>query len=366
MVDSSVILAFDDAISAAPETTAGAMEVEVAPENGDIQAQLAAGDASVLTVEPAVEAAAVEAAESILAAETGADAGPVEADQIDVQPVDAEPSAVSPPAAPASAAEGDGNCAGSQDPVQEDSKNPESDNAKEKKEDVDEPVAGEIETAASENHDGGNEESEDHADADSDSNEDNEGDSAEEEEDGDESSSTTSGKQRSETPVATLHRPLTRRQSALQKAQLNIKEEDEEGEENETPVRKGKGKTKTKGTAPVSSVRTRRSRKSDQGVDVLISDTELPDGITKEMLKEALAKTEFERSHDVTNDKQPVTRRRQYQTVRRDQPEQNDEENRDETEEPIGVSDLEGKFRTVKDLLDDSTLASLRKVNRRM
>ncbi|KAJ2787483.1 hypothetical protein GGI15_000670 [Coemansia interrupta] len=76
--------------------------------------------------------------------------------------------------------------------------------------------------------------------------------------------------------------------------------------------------------------------------------SELPEGITFEMLRKAVAESGYARSTDVELEpKQPPKQR-----VR--------------VEEPAGVSELENKFRNVKNLLDESTLASLRKANRRM
>ncbi|KAJ1734607.1 hypothetical protein LPJ61_000989 [Coemansia biformis] len=75
---------------------------------------------------------------------------------------------------------------------------------------------------------------------------------------------------------------------------------------------------------------------------------ELPQGITEDMLKAAIAKSGFSRSDDVEETMERVTKQR----VR--------------VEEPTEVSELESRFRNVKTHLDESTLAALRKANRRM
>ncbi|KAJ2722884.1 hypothetical protein GGI07_003011 [Coemansia sp. Benny D115] len=88
--------------------------------------------------------------------------------------------------------------------------------------------------------------------------------------------------------------------------------------------------------------------KSFEDVTLLTPRSELPKGITEEMLKRAIANSGFVRSTDI----EVETRQAPKQRVR--------------MEEPAGVSELENKFRKVKESLDDSTLASLRKANRRM
>ncbi|KAI7829134.1 snRNA-activating protein of 50kDa MW C terminal-domain-containing protein [Kickxella alabastrina] len=88
--------------------------------------------------------------------------------------------------------------------------------------------------------------------------------------------------------------------------------------------------------------------RSFEDVTLLAPQSELPEGITQEMLKRAIANSGFARSTDIEAEpKQPPKQR-----VR--------------IEEPAGVSELENKFRSVKKSLDESTLASLRKANRRM
>ncbi|KAJ2157412.1 hypothetical protein GGF46_004536 [Coemansia sp. RSA 552] len=103
---------------------------------------------------------------------------------------------------------------------------------------------------------------------------------------------------------------------------------------------------------PVQPLRTvpaqNRSTTDPENVTLLTPQTELPVGITEDMLKQAIASSGYARSTDIVVDTRKVARRR----VR--------------AEEPAGVSELEGQFRTVRDLLDESTLASLRKANRRM
>ncbi|KAJ1724660.1 hypothetical protein LPJ53_001088 [Coemansia erecta] len=89
------------------------------------------------------------------------------------------------------------------------------------------------------------------------------------------------------------------------------------------------------------------ARRFDE-ITLLTPQSELPVGITFEMLRKAVAESGYARSTDVEIEpKQPPKQR-----VR--------------VEEPAGVSELENKFRNVKNLLDESTLASLRKANRRM
>ncbi|KAJ2888412.1 hypothetical protein FB639_000660 [Coemansia asiatica] len=83
-------------------------------------------------------------------------------------------------------------------------------------------------------------------------------------------------------------------------------------------------------------------------VTLVTPQSELPEGITQEMLKKAIANSGFARSTDIEIETRQVPKQR----VR--------------IEEPAGVSELENKFRNVKKLLDESTLASLRKANRRM
>ncbi|KAJ2761904.1 hypothetical protein IWQ57_005925 [Coemansia nantahalensis] len=76
--------------------------------------------------------------------------------------------------------------------------------------------------------------------------------------------------------------------------------------------------------------------------------SELPQGITEDMLKAAIAQSGFVRSDSIEETLERVAKQR----VR--------------VEEPTQVSELEGRFRTVKSHLDESTLAALRKANRRM
>ncbi|KAJ2219650.1 hypothetical protein IWW45_009286, partial [Coemansia sp. RSA 485] len=83
-------------------------------------------------------------------------------------------------------------------------------------------------------------------------------------------------------------------------------------------------------------------------VTLVTPQSELPEGITQEMLKKAIANSGFARSTDIEVETRQVPKQRAR------------------IEEPAGVSELENKFRNVKNLLDESTLASLRKANRRM
>ncbi|KAJ2515425.1 hypothetical protein H4217_005179 [Coemansia sp. RSA 1939] len=97
----------------------------------------------------------------------------------------------------------------------------------------------------------------------------------------------------------------------------------------------------------VSSAFKSRTRKPEE-ITLFTPVSELPKGITEEMLKQAIASSGFARSTDVEEETKRVVKQRTR------------------VEEPAGVSELENKFRKVKDLLDESTLASLRKANRRM
>ncbi|KAJ2632931.1 hypothetical protein H4R22_000880 [Coemansia sp. RSA 1290] len=85
-----------------------------------------------------------------------------------------------------------------------------------------------------------------------------------------------------------------------------------------------------------------------EDINIVTPQSELPQGITPEMLKKAIAASGFARSTTVEEPVRRVVKPR----VR--------------VEEPAEVSELEAQFRSVKNLLDESTLASLRKVNRRM
>ncbi|KAJ2850957.1 hypothetical protein IWW36_001481 [Coemansia brasiliensis] len=85
-----------------------------------------------------------------------------------------------------------------------------------------------------------------------------------------------------------------------------------------------------------------------EDINIVTPQSELPQGITTEMLKKAIAASGFARSTTVEEPVRRVVKPR----VR--------------VEEPAEVSELETQFRSVKKLLDESTLASLRKVNRRM
>ncbi|KAJ2082972.1 hypothetical protein H4R24_001166 [Coemansia sp. RSA 988] len=88
--------------------------------------------------------------------------------------------------------------------------------------------------------------------------------------------------------------------------------------------------------------------KNHEDIKLLTPQSELPQGITEEMLRKAIAASGYARSTEVEESSKRVTKRR----VR--------------IEVPAGVSELENRFRTVKEHLDESTLASLRKANRRM
>ncbi|KAJ2093041.1 hypothetical protein IW138_000755 [Coemansia sp. RSA 986] len=99
--------------------------------------------------------------------------------------------------------------------------------------------------------------------------------------------------------------------------------------------------------APVTFVSKSRARKPEE-ITLFTPVSELPTGITQEMLRQAIANSGFARSTDVAAETKHVVKQRTR------------------IEEPAGVSELECKFRKVKDLLDESTLASLRKANRRM
>ncbi|KAJ1801179.1 hypothetical protein LPJ59_000503 [Coemansia sp. RSA 2399] len=90
-----------------------------------------------------------------------------------------------------------------------------------------------------------------------------------------------------------------------------------------------------------------RPRKPEE-ITLFTPASELPRGITQDMLKQAIANSGFARSSDVAEETKRVVKQRTR------------------IEEPAGVSELECKFRKVKDMLDESTLASLRKANRRM
>ncbi|KAJ2806759.1 hypothetical protein H4R20_001566 [Coemansia guatemalensis] len=88
--------------------------------------------------------------------------------------------------------------------------------------------------------------------------------------------------------------------------------------------------------------------KNHEDIKLLTPQSELPRGITEDMLRRAIAASGYARSTEVEESAKRVTKRR----VR--------------IEVPAGVSELENRFRTVKEHLDESTLASLRKANRRM
>ncbi|KAJ2557318.1 hypothetical protein EV175_001417 [Coemansia sp. RSA 1933] len=100
---------------------------------------------------------------------------------------------------------------------------------------------------------------------------------------------------------------------------------------------------------PVSAIAALKSRtRKPEEITLFTPASELPRGITQDMLKQAIANSGFARSSDVAEETKRVVKQRTR------------------VEEPAGVSELECKFRKVKDLLDESTLASLRKANRRM
>ncbi|KAJ2611059.1 hypothetical protein H4S08_003330 [Coemansia sp. RSA 1365] len=102
--------------------------------------------------------------------------------------------------------------------------------------------------------------------------------------------------------------------------------------------------TKTLSKVPVMS----GPIKNHEEIKLLTPQSELPRGITEDMLRKAIAASGYARSTEVEESAKRVTKRR----VR--------------IEVPAGVSELENRFRTVKEHLDESTLASLRKANRRM
>ncbi|KAJ2821928.1 hypothetical protein FBU31_004747 [Coemansia sp. 'formosensis'] len=90
------------------------------------------------------------------------------------------------------------------------------------------------------------------------------------------------------------------------------------------------------------------SSKEPADVAIRTPQSDLPQGITHEMLRKALANSGFVRSTEAEEDPKRVVKQRARVV------------------EPPGVSELESKFRTVKTSLDESTLASLREANRRM
>ncbi|KAJ2689144.1 hypothetical protein IWW39_001698 [Coemansia spiralis] len=92
----------------------------------------------------------------------------------------------------------------------------------------------------------------------------------------------------------------------------------------------------------------KRSAKEPADVAIRTPQSALPQGITHEMLRKALANSGFVRSTEAEEDPKRVVKQRTRVV------------------EPAGVSELESKFRTVKTSLDESTLASLREANRRM
>ncbi|KAI8322039.1 hypothetical protein GQ54DRAFT_297642 [Martensiomyces pterosporus] len=103
-----------------------------------------------------------------------------------------------------------------------------------------------------------------------------------------------------------------------------------------------------KASMRLSATPQRPAARNHEEVTLQTPVSELPRGITQEMLKKAIANSGFARSTDIPKD----TKREAKMRAR--------------AAEPAGVSELENKFRNVKKLLDESTLASLRKANRRM
>ncbi|KAJ2507124.1 hypothetical protein IWW47_001259 [Coemansia sp. RSA 2052] len=99
---------------------------------------------------------------------------------------------------------------------------------------------------------------------------------------------------------------------------------------------------------PAAAPSTRASARKPADVAIRTPQSALPQGITHEMLKKALANSGFVRSTEAEEDPKRVVKQRPRVV------------------EPAGVSELESKFRTVKTSLDESTLASLREANRRM
>ncbi|KAJ2745979.1 hypothetical protein GGI20_001743 [Coemansia sp. BCRC 34301] len=97
-----------------------------------------------------------------------------------------------------------------------------------------------------------------------------------------------------------------------------------------------------------TAITTRASTRKSVDVAIRTPQSALPQGITHEMLKKALANSGFVRSTEAEEDPKRVVKQRPRVV------------------EPAGVSELESKFRTVKTSLDESTLASLREANRRM
>ncbi|KAJ2522119.1 hypothetical protein GGI11_001814 [Coemansia sp. RSA 2049] len=120
----------------------------------------------------------------------------------------------------------------------------------------------------------------------------------------------------------------------------------DEDEDDETDRNSG-DYTSENQVVSVSSAFKSRTKKPEE-ITLFTPVSELPKGITEEMLKQAIASSGFARSTDVEEETKRVVKQRTR------------------VEEPAGVSELENKFRKVKDLLDESTLASLRKANRRM
>ncbi|KAJ2493881.1 hypothetical protein IWW37_000267 [Coemansia sp. RSA 2050] len=98
----------------------------------------------------------------------------------------------------------------------------------------------------------------------------------------------------------------------------------------------------------VANKAARKSTKEPADVAIRTPQSALPQGITHEMLRKALANSGFVRSTEAEEDPKRVVKQRTRAV------------------EPAGVSELESKFRTVKTSLDESTLASLREANRRM
>ncbi|KAJ2462418.1 hypothetical protein GGI03_004482 [Coemansia sp. RSA 2337] len=97
-----------------------------------------------------------------------------------------------------------------------------------------------------------------------------------------------------------------------------------------------------------ASSAAKASARQPADVAIRTPQSALPQGITHEMLRKALANSGFVRSTEAEEDPKRVVKQRTRVV------------------EPAGVSELESKFRTVKTSLDESTLASLREANRRM
>ncbi|KAJ2052629.1 hypothetical protein GGI08_004983, partial [Coemansia sp. S2] len=90
-----------------------------------------------------------------------------------------------------------------------------------------------------------------------------------------------------------------------------------------------------------ASSAAKASARQPADVAIRTPQSALPQGITHEMLRKALANSGFVRSTEAEEDPKRVVKQRTRVV------------------EPAGVSELESKFRTVKTSLDESTLASL-------